>query len=160
MKISGTMYLYSFICERKLWLFAHGLSMEEEHENVKIGKLIDENSYARDTKHIFIDEAANIDLLRDKLICEVKKSSSEKEAALEQVYYYLYILKRKGIINMAGELRIPKENYIETVQLTAEKHHEIEERINHIELVVNQTLPPKIKSRICKKCAYFEFCFV
>lgn len=159
-KISGTLYLYSFICERKLWLYAHGISMESDYENVKIGKIIDENAYGRDVKHILIDENANVDVLKDKIIYEVKKSSSEKEAALEQIYYYLYILKKKGIDDLNGELRIPKENHIESVQLTDEKYTEIEERMNRINRILDQDVPPKIKTRICKKCAYFEFCFV
>lgn len=49
-KISGTLYQYSFICERKLWLYAHGISMESDYENVKIGKIIDENAYGRNVK--------------------------------------------------------------------------------------------------------------
>lgn len=158
--ISGTLYQYSFICERKLWLYAHGLSMESDYENVKIGKIIDENAYGRNVKHILIDENANVDVLKDKIIYEVKKSSSEKEAALEQIYYYLYILKKKGINDLNGELRIPKENHIESVFLTDEKYIEIEERIGYITQIIDQDLPPKTKTKICKKCAYFEFCFV
>lgn len=134
--------------------------MESDYENVKIGKIIDENAYGRDVKHILIDENANVDVLKDKIIYEVKKSSSEKEAALEQINYYLYILKKKGIDDLNGELRIPKENHIESVHLTDEKYAEIEERMNRINRIIDQDVPPKIRTRICKKCAYFEFCFV
>lgn len=159
-KISGTSYLYSFICERKLWLYAHGILMESDCENVKIGKVIDENAYGKNIKHILIDENANVDVLKDKIIYEVKKSSSEKEAALEQIYYYLYILKKKGINDLNGELRIPKENRIESVYLTDKKCIEIEEQMNYIIQIISQDLPPKTKTKFCKKCAYFEFCFV
>ena len=48
--------------------------MEESNENVQMGKLLDENSYARDDKHINIDDVINIDFIREKReLHEVKK---------------------------------------------------------------------------------------
>ena len=75
-KITGVMIYYYFICKRKLWYFCHQITMEEGNENVQLGKLLDENSYARDDKHINIDDVINIDFIREKKeLHEVKKSS-------------------------------------------------------------------------------------
>ena len=77
MKITGTMINYYFVCHRKLWLHVHRLSFEEQHENVQLGKLLDQSSYTREKKQIMIDETVNIDFLQDwKIIHEVKKSKS------------------------------------------------------------------------------------
>ena len=54
-RVTGVMINYYFICKRKLWYFSHGIQMEQEHDNVIIGKLIDENSYGREKKHILIE---------------------------------------------------------------------------------------------------------
>ena len=48
--VSGTIYSYSFLCMRKVWLSYHNLSMEQESELVEIGKFIDETTY-KNEKH-------------------------------------------------------------------------------------------------------------
>lgn len=53
-KITGVMIYYYFICKRKLWYFCHQITMEDGNENVQLGKLLDENSYARDDQSILI----------------------------------------------------------------------------------------------------------
>lgn len=47
-RITGVMIYYYFVCSRKLWYFCHQINMEDENENVQLGKLLDENSYKRD----------------------------------------------------------------------------------------------------------------
>lgn len=39
--------------------------MEGDNENVQLGKLLDEESYKRDEKHINIDNIINIDFIKD-----------------------------------------------------------------------------------------------
>ena len=51
----GLQVAYYTVCKRKLWLFSHGISMESENENVKLGKLLHEDSYDRKAKDILID---------------------------------------------------------------------------------------------------------
>lgn len=58
------MMYYYYVCKRKLWYFYHEIQMEQESENVAIGKLLDETSYKREDKHINIDNVINIDFLR------------------------------------------------------------------------------------------------
>lgn len=95
-KVTGVMVYYYFICKRKLWYFCHQITMEESNENVQMGKLLDENSYARDDKHINIDDVINIDFIREKReLHEVKKSKAIDEAGIWQLKYYLYYLNKK-----------------------------------------------------------------
>ena len=70
-RITGVMIYYYFVCSRKLWYFCHQINMEDENENVQLGKLLDENSYKRDDKHIEIDGIINMEDL-DKLANGVK----------------------------------------------------------------------------------------
>lgn len=48
-------------------VFCHQINMEDENENVQLGKLLDENSYKRDDKHIEIDGIINIDFIHEKM---------------------------------------------------------------------------------------------
>ena len=62
--ITGVMVYYYFVCKRKLWYFCNDINMEHTNENVMLGKLLDENSYPRDEKHINIDNTINIDFIK------------------------------------------------------------------------------------------------
>ena len=91
--ITGMMVYYYVVCKRKLWYFYHEIQMEQGNENVAIGKVIDEETYRRDDKHINIDNVINIDFIRSKgILHEVKKSDKIEEASILQVKYYLYYL--------------------------------------------------------------------
>lgn len=159
--VSGLLYQYYHICPRKMWFAANGISMESENESVQIGHLIDSNSYDRERKHILIDETASVDFMRGSTVFEVKKSSAEKAAAIAQIKYYLYVLHQKGV-ESDGELRIPKEYRIEKVCLTEEDLAHISKTVQEIEAIIVHPQVPAIpaKTRICKKCAFYELCYV
>ena len=80
-KVTGVMVYYYFVCKRKLWFFCHQINMESGNEDVMLGKILDDNSYQRDDKHINIDDVINIDFIREaKELHEVKKSRAVYEA--------------------------------------------------------------------------------
>lgn len=162
MKITGVMFYYYYVCRRKLWLFSKDITFEKENENVMLGKLLDENSYKKDKKHIMIDETINIDFIRDwKVLHEIKKSRSIEEASLWQVKYYLYFLRSRGIEVEKGVLDFPKLKKIEEVYINDEEIIKIKEILKDIENIVNlDNAPNLIDSKICKKCAYYEYCYI
>lgn len=162
MKITGVMIEYYFVCKKKLWYFTNQIQMENEHENVHIGKAIDENSYAQERKHILIDGTINIDFIRQKnQIHEVKKSKSIEQATIWQVKYYLYYLKKLGMEGVTGVIDYPLIRQNLVVELEENDEKEIEQIISEIESIVAMPSPPITKRmRICSKCAYFELCFI
>jgi CRISPR-associated exonuclease Cas4 len=161
-EISGMMFYYYFVCKRKLWFFANEIQMESENEDVIIGKLIDENSYSRELKHVLIDNTVNIDFIKEwKILHEVKKQKSVEEAGIWQLKYYIYFLRKRGINIEKGILDYPKLKKREEIFLTEEDEKRIEEVLLEIREIVNLKLPPKLeKLKICKKCAYFEYCYI
>ncbi|NLX76425.1 MAG: CRISPR-associated protein Cas4 [Clostridiaceae bacterium] len=162
MKITGVMVEYYFICKKKLWYFANQIQMENEHENVLIGRMVDETSYIQEKKNILIDGTINIDFIRKhKQIHEVKKSKSIEEATIWQVKYYLYYLKKLGMEDIKGVIDYPllRRNLI--VELDENDEEKIEEVIRDIENIVAMPSPPAAnKMKICSKCAYYELCFI
>lgn len=161
-KITGVMVYYYFVCKRKLWFFSNNLDMEHTSELVGIGKLIDETSYDRERKHKLIDEMINVDFLKDwKIIHEVKKSRKLDEAAKWQLKYYIWVLRNKGVNIEKGILDYPLLRKREEIYLTTEEENELMEVLKDIENILNTTLPPyAINKPYCKKCAYYEFCYV
>ena len=161
-QISGTMFYYYFVCKRKLWFFSNGIQLEEDNEDVILGKLIDENSYSKELKHISIDNTANIDFIKDwKILHEVKKQKSIEEAGIWQLKYYLYFLKIRGINIEKGILDYPKLKKREEVFLSEDDEKKIKEILSEIEKITVMEKPPELeKLKICKKCAYFEYCYI
>ncbi|WP_430535276.1 CRISPR-associated protein Cas4 [Listeria rocourtiae] len=162
MKISGTHVYYYFVCKRKLWCFSKAIRMEHLDENVQLGKLLDESSYNRDSGQVMIDETVNIDFIRDwKILHEVKKSRAIEEAGIWQLKYYIYFLRKKGIAIENGVIDYPKLRRREEVELTDEDEQTLEAVLKDIEAICVQDKPPKvIEKPICKKCAYFEYCYI
>lgn len=162
MRITGTMFYYYFVCKRKLWCFYNNIALENESERVLLGKLIDETAYVREHKHIMIDETVNVDFIKDwKVLHEIKKSKSIEEASIWQVKYYLYFLNQRGIQIEKSILDYPKIKKREEIFLQEGDLKKIEEVITSIEGIVSQEkMPPPIDSKICKSCAYYEYCYV
>ncbi|WP_426709401.1 CRISPR-associated protein Cas4 [Cetobacterium sp. SF1] len=161
-KITGVMFYYYFICKKKLWLFSNGIALEEENENVQLGKLIDEDSYSDKNKHIMIENTINIDFLdKWKVIHEVKKDKSIEDASIWQIKYYLYFLKMRGIDIEKGILDYPKLRKIQDIYLEEDDYKIIENTLKEInDILLLETPPYQKKISICKNCAYFEYCFV
>jgi len=163
--LTGTQINYYLICPTKLWLFTHRITMEDESEEVQIGKYIHETSYAREKKNVIIDDKIALDIVRqgDKLvICEVKKSMKLDKAHLYQLYYYLYYLhKIKGIEEVEGLLLYPEQRKREEIELTEAKTHELEKMLSEINRIIKSPQMPKpMRKPYCRSCAYFEFCLM
>lgn len=141
--------------------------MERESENVQIGKMVGDASYARQQKEVNIDDRIVIDWVDSSVdeegvltIHETKKSKSFDQAHRLQVLYYLYYLKQKGV-PARGEIDYPLLKRREDVELGAEDEAYIEKAILDIQKIVdNAAAPPRLeKKRVCEKCAYFELCW-
>ncbi len=160
--ITGTQVNYYFICERKLWLFSHNIQLEKENENVKLGKLIHKKSFSREEKDVRLGPIA-FDFVRkgDKLeLHETKKSSKMEEAHEFQVLYYLYYLEDQGV-DAEAVIHFPEERKKERLILSDEKVERVEEVLEEIEEIKEmENMPDAEKSKICDKCAYYEFCWV
>jgi len=161
-EITGVMVYYYQVCQRKLWYFYHEIQMEQNSDNVKIGKLLDENTYGRDDKHINIDNVINIDFVRSKKVLhEVKKSKKIEEASILQVKYYLYFLIKKGATGITAKIDYPLLKECVEVSLNEADSVEIEKILANISMLVKEEIPPPLKKlRICKSCAYYDLCFI
>ena len=160
--ITGLMVYYYEVCKRKLWYFVNEIQLEENNSNVILGKLLEENTYTKDEKKINIDGVINIDFIRSKKVLhEIKKSNSIEPASLLQVQYYLYYLEKKGLIGLKGILDYPLLKQTVEVNLTDKDRENLDNIIIGIKEILSKESPPILeKKNICKKCAYFDLCFV
>lgn len=162
MNITGVMIYYYFICQRKLWYFANEINMEQNSELVSIGKTIDETSYKREKKSILIDNTINIDFIKDGAVLhEVKKTKAIEEAGIWQLKYYMYYLKQKGVETLEAKIDYPLLRQTKEIVLEKEDVKIIENVIKNIQEIVTKEKPPEvINEKICKKCSYYDLCYV
>lgn len=160
--VTGSIIYYYFICQRKLWYFANEIQMEQNSELVSIGKILDETSYQREKKSIMIDDTINIDFIKEEAILhEVKKTKAIEEAGIWQVKYYMYYLKNKGVKNVTAELDFPLIKQTKTILLEDEDEKILQQVVKDIERIVMLSKPPEsIHNKICKKCAYYDLCYI
>jgi CRISPR-associated exonuclease Cas4 len=164
MLITGTHIAYLHTCQRKLWLFSHGIIMEHTSTLVAEGRLIADTTYLdRSRKYTELAvEGIRIDYFdaKNKVVHEVKKSNSVEHAHLAQLKYYLAVLCRNGIHNPEAIIEYPKLKQrrhipwsIDFPGLAARWEAEV------IATVQSESCPTLVQKGICKKCAYYDFCF-
>lgn len=159
--ITGTQINYYLICRRKLWLFSHNIGMEHNSEAVEIGALLHEHSYERKKKEIEFD-GIKIDFF-DKargVIHEVKKSKKMEDAHLWQLRYYIYYFKQLGLA-VTGKIDYPQIRRTLDVELSLDDEQQLEAMLADIVAINGQVKPPAVlKVKMCKKCSYYELCYV
>lgn len=164
MLITGTHIAYLHLCHRKLWLFANGINMEHTSDVVAEGKLIGETAYSdRAVKFTEVEvDGVKIDFYdaRNKVIHEVKKSSSVEYAHIAQVKFYMYKLREKGMEGVTGIIEYPKLRKREHVNFEAGDDAAVRSWADDVVTIVEKEVcPPVIRAKICKSCSYQDFCY-
>lgn len=161
-RVTGVMVYYYFVCKRKLWYFANEISMEAENEDVMLGKLLDEDSYKRNDKHINIDDVINIDFVKTPCeLHEVKKSRSIEAAGIWQVKYYIYYLKNRGVDGITATIDYPLLRKKVIVSFSEEDEKELDRILIEIAGICGSDKVLAVENKkICSNCAYHDLCFI
>ena len=85
--ITGTLINYYFHCKTQLWLHANRINLEDNSEDVRIGKVLHEIDEEKVKEVSF--ENIKIDKITKDYVAEVKKSDSDLEASRWQLLFYL-----------------------------------------------------------------------
>lgn len=164
MRVNGTLINYYFHCKRQCYLHGNRLNLEDNSENVKIGKAIhEEKSEKGKNTEITIDNI-KLDKLTSEYLVEIKKSDADVNAATWQLMYYLKVLKSKGI-ERKGKLEFIEKNKtnkkVIIVELSEENEMKLNKYIDDIEnLIISNEIPEVLNKGKCKKCAYYEYCYI
>ncbi len=158
--IGGVDLQYLSVCKRKLWLYRHGITMENESDRVLEGTIMHENVYKKiEMREILIDNAFKIDMLDGEFIREVKLSSRMTAADRLQMLFYLYQFDLRGVTKK-GLISYTKEKKTEELILGDNEKKEIEKAIAEVYKIIEAPSVPKLnKLAYCKKCAYYSFCY-
>jgi len=164
MKITGTLINYYFHCKRQCYLHGQRINLEDNSEEVRIGKVLHEMRTENKKKKEVAIENIKIDKMSDEYVTEIKKSDADIEAAKWQLLLYLSILKSKGI-ERRGKLEFvetnKQENKIVYISLTQENEMQLQALLKDINALLEQErMPVALNNKKCKKCAYYEYCYI
>jgi len=163
LKITGTLINYYFHCKTQCWLHANRLNLEDNSEDVRIGKVLHEIQEEKSAKGEISIDNIKIDKITKEYLTEFKKSDSDPHAVKWQVLLYLYKLKQKGI-ERKGKIQYhekSKNTKMEILELDEVNEKELLKVLEEISTLINQPSPPEPKfENKCKKCAYYEYCFI
>ena len=128
MRINGTLINYYFHCKRQCYLHGNRLNLEDNSEQVKIGKAIHEERAENSTNSEIAIENICLDKLTKEYLVEVKKSDADPESAKWQLLYYLSVLKKKGILRK-GKLEFVEKNKKDKRIIYLELTDEVEKQL-------------------------------
>lgn len=159
-KINGTLINYFFHCPRQCHLHANRINLEDNSEDVRIGKILHEINEEKTKGEISIDNV-KLDNLTKEYITEFKKSDSDIEASKMQLMLYMYKLKQLGI-ERKGQLIFDEKNKQNKKSIKVELDEDyLLKTLKNIETLIQSDEVPKADFKPkCKKCAYYEYCFI
>ena len=164
MQINGTLINYYFHCKRQCYLHGNRLNLEDNSELVQIGRAMHEVKAEGCENAELAIENIRLDKLTTEYLTEIKKSDSDIEASKWQLYYYLLVLINQGIISK-GKLEFEEKNKTKRTTMILElgdaEEKELEQIQSQIEELLQAEIVPEAEERAgCKKCAYYEYCFI
>lgn len=161
--ITGTLINYYFHCQTQCWLHANRLNLEDNSEDVRIGKVLHEIKEEKSKQTEIKIDNIKIDRITKEYLVEFKKSDSDPKAVKWQVLLYLFKLKQKGI-EKKGKIEYHEKNKdtkTEILELDEQNEKELLEVLENIQNLILNSIPPMPKfENKCKKCAYYEYCFI
>ena len=141
--VNGTLINYYYHCKTQCWLHANRINLEDNSEDVRIGKILHEINEEKSKKaEVSIDNVKIDKITRDYLV-EVKKSDSDTEAVKWQVLLYLKKLKDKGVIKKGKIEYIDKNKQDKKTQIIELNDANEKELLEVLQKVEKYTTPRK-----------------
>lgn len=130
--------------------------MNFKNENTRIGELLHKEQKSKE----LIFEKIKIDDIKNNVLIEYKKSSSNLDGTIMQVIYYLDYFHKKGL-NYTGLVKDLTYGDRYKIEYNEENKRKLEECIKNIQSLVKLTKIPSKKrtKKECKGCSFKDYCW-
>ncbi|MDW8417726.1 MAG: CRISPR-associated protein Cas4 [Bacteroidia bacterium] len=156
----------SFVaCARKYWYITRDVRLEPFSELVAEGKFISDTTYRHHSprwRQVQIGRL-KIDAYdpERRLVYEIKRAPRLMHAHRAQLLFYLYALEKMGMEGVKGFLVYPRQKKRVFVELGEAERAQVERILQEMAEVKRRRTPPPLKRKpICKRCAFYDLCFV
>ena len=162
--ITATQIAYYHVCQHKLWLSFHGITMEHASPLVADGKIIHAIAFSRRSKRYKEIQigSSKIDFYDPdrRMVHEIKRSNKMQHVDVWQIKYYILLLEQSGISGVVGRLEYPSSRETKMITIDSSDRKYLSDLQNEIKLITSKRVPPdRKKTKTCDGCAYNRLCW-
>lgn len=160
LNLHGLHFQHVKLCERRAWMYWHGVNFAQWHERVAVGTAKHLTSYARDRSTTGLLGLApdRIDWDR-RIVYENKGTGGAVEASSDQTAFYAVMLSIATGEEWRAVTHILSTRKHREVRLDAERLRSLWESSERLEALAAQTeVPPARKIPLCATCSLAAFC--
>ena len=79
-----------------------------------------------------------------------------------QVKYYMYYLKQRGVNNFSAIINYPEIKETLSLKLSDDDEKNIKDICDDIRRIISSDVSPEFikNTKICKKCSYYDYCYI
>lgn len=158
--LHGLHFQHVTLCERRAWMYLHGINFAQWHQRVELGTVRHETSYVRDhsVQGLFGLAPDRVDWERH-IVYENKGTGGAVDASDNQTAFYAVMLSIATCVRWLAITHI----------LTSRRHREVEltetllERLWNAseqleQLAATEKVPPAQRIALCGTCSGANFC--
>lgn len=160
LNLHGLHFQHVRLCERRAWMYLHGVNFAQWHERVAVGTAKHLTSYVRDrsTQGLFGLAPDRIDWER-RIVYENKGTGGAVEASSDQTAFYALMLSIASGEEWTAITHILSTRRERPVPLDAERLQGLWEGSERLEMLAAQTRPPPApRIALCATCSLAMFC--
>ncbi len=158
--LHGLHFQHAGLCERRAWMYLHGVNFAHWHERVQIGTARHKASYSRDhsTAGLFGLAPDRVDWVK-QTVYENKGTAGAVEAVSDQTAFYAVMLSIASGETWRAITTILSNRRQREVPLTPERLERLWLASERLEHLATQTVVPDVKRiKLCTSCALAAFC--
>ncbi len=160
LNLHGLHFQHVNLCQRRAWMYLHGINFAQWNERVAIGSAKHLTSYARDrsTGGLFGLAPDRIDW-ENRVVYESKGTAGAVEAVNDQTAFYALMLSIATGETWSGATHILSTRKRREVSLDEKRLQSLWEASEKLEALARQeTVPPAKRISLCATCSFAAFC--
>ncbi len=158
--LHGLHFQHVGLCERRAWMYLHGVNFAHWNKHVQIGTAQHVTSYTRDhsTVGLFGLAPDRVDWAA-KIVYESKGTAGAKDAVGDQTAFYAVMLSIASGETWRAVTTVLSNRRQREVQLTSERLERLWHASERLEILAAQSTVPKVQRiALCESCSLAAFC--
>jgi CRISPR-associated exonuclease Cas4 len=160
LNLHGLHFQHVKLCERRAWMYLHGINFAQWNERVAVGTAKHLTSYARDhsTEGLFGLAPDRIDW-ENRIVYESKGTGGAVEAVSDQTAFYALLLSIATGKEWLAVTHILSTRKRREVPLDEGRLQSLWDDSERLEALAQQdTVPPAKRISLCASCSFAAFC--
>jgi CRISPR-associated exonuclease Cas4 len=160
LNLHGLHFQHVDLCERRAWMYLHGINFAQWNVRVQVGTAKHVTSYARDRSTVGLFGLAPDRIDWDnRIVYESKGTGGAVEAVSDQTAFYAVMLSIASGQEWRAVTQILSTRRRREVGLDGERLRRLWESSERLEVLTRRTdVPPAQRIPLCASCSFAAFC--